>query len=274
MIPVEKPSQEWPEPQSLTTQVEPEPYPVEALPPILRAAVEEVQGFVKAPVAMVASSAIGAVSLVIQAYKDIKRAERLTGPVGVFLLTIGDSGERKSTCDTFFFQAIRDHEAHQAELAGPTMKAYKAAVNAIEAKAKGIRANITTATKANKETTGHESELRELEQTIPDPPRVPRLIYSDVTQEELKRSLAKGWPSGGVISSEAGTVFGGHGMAPESIMRSLGTFNQLWDGADLQTDRRSTESYTVRGARLTIVLGLTLLESSLPILNESKASWT
>ncbi|PIV88684.1 MAG: hypothetical protein COW48_04715, partial [Hydrogenophilales bacterium CG17_big_fil_post_rev_8_21_14_2_50_63_12] len=50
----------WPEPQPLSAKVEPEPYPVDALPDTIRAAVEEVAGFVKAPLPMVASSALAA----------------------------------------------------------------------------------------------------------------------------------------------------------------------------------------------------------------------
>ena len=48
----------WPDPQPLAAKVEPESYPLDALPLPIRAAVEEVVGFVKAPVPMVASSAL------------------------------------------------------------------------------------------------------------------------------------------------------------------------------------------------------------------------
>ncbi len=83
---------------------------------------------------------------------------------------------------------------------------------------------------------------------------MPRLIYGDATPEALKWNLAKSWPSAGVVSSEAGLVFGAHGMGKESVMRNLATLNQLWDGADIATERRTSESFTVRGARLTIAL--------------------
>ena len=75
----------WPEPQPLCVKVAPEPYPLDALPGIIRAAVEEVAGFVKAPVPLVASSALAALSLAAQAHIDVKRADKLHGPVGLFL---------------------------------------------------------------------------------------------------------------------------------------------------------------------------------------------
>ncbi len=37
-------------------------------------------------------------------------------------------------------------------------------------------------------------------------------------------------------------------------MRNLGLLNQLWDGTSLSIDRRSCESFTVCGARLTVAL--------------------
>jgi putative DNA primase/helicase len=37
-------------------------------------------------------------------------------------------------------------------------------------------------------------------------------------------------------------------------MRNLAQLNQLWDGAPLRVDRRTSESFSVRGARLTVAL--------------------
>ncbi|MCU7803802.1 MAG: DUF3987 domain-containing protein [Candidatus Thiodiazotropha sp. (ex Lucinoma borealis)] len=244
----------WPNPLPLTAKIEPEPYPLDALPDTLRAAVEEVFAFTKAPIPLVASSALAAISLAAQAYADVKRAEKLSGPVGLFLITIADSGERKSTCEGFFMQAIRDYEANQAEQAKPLIKDYKAEMDVWEAKHGGIKNKIREHTKMGKSTRELEDALRDQEHDKPEQLRVPRLIYSDATPEALKWNLAKDWPSGGVISSEAGLVFGAHGMGKDSVMRNLATLNQLWDGMDIATERRTTESFTVRGARLTIAL--------------------
>ncbi len=244
----------WPSPLPLTAEVHPKIYPLDALPDILRAAVEEVHAFTKAPIPLVASSALAALSLAAQALADVKRAEKLSGPVGLFLLTIADSGERKSTCDGFFMQAIRDYAAMQAEDAKPRIKDHIAAMEAWEAKRGGIKEKIRALAKSGKGALEQETALRELEHDKPVSPRVPHLIYGDATPEALKWNLAMGWPSGGVVSSEAGLVFGAHGMGKDSVMRNLATLNQLWDGADIATERRTSTSFTVRGARLTIAL--------------------
>jgi hypothetical protein len=244
----------WPEPQPLIVAAAPMEYPVDSLPPCIRAAVDEVCGFVQAPLPLVASSAIAALSLAIQPHIDVKRAERLTGPVGLFMMTIADSGERKSTCDVFFTRAIREYEAEQAETHKPVLKDHQADVAAWEAKYNGLKEKIKADAKARKPTGGLEAELRDLEREKPELPKVPRLIYADVTPEALAFSLGKHWPSGGVVSAEAGIVFGSHGMGSDSVMRNLATLNQLWDGNTLTIDRRTSDSYTVRGARLTVAL--------------------
>ena len=244
----------WPELQPLIAQIDPQEYPLDALPVAVRLAVEEVAGFVKAPIPLIATSALAALSLAIQAHTDVERAEKLSGPCSLFLLAIADSGERKSTCDGFFTRAIRDYEAREQEAAKPLIKAYKSKHEAWEAMRAGLKEKIKALAKDGKPSSAQLQALHDLDKTEPLPPRVPRLIYGDATPEALTYALAKHWPSGGVISSEAGSVFGGHGMGADSVMRNLAALNQLWDGATLPVERRSSESFTVRGARLTMAL--------------------
>ena len=253
--------QVWPEPQPLAAKVAPEPYPIDALPKTIREAVEEVAGFVKAPVALVASSALAALSLACQAHIDAKRAEKLQGPTGLFLLTIADSGERKSTCDGFFTSAIRQYQEEQAEAMKPAIKQYQADIAAWEAERDGILSAIKSLGKTGKPTDKLRADLAELQHHKPEAPRVPRLILGDETPENLAWSLAKQWPSAGVVSSEAGVVFGSHGMGKDSAMRNLGLLNVLWDGGTHSIGRRTSESFTVRGARLT--MGLMIQETTL-----------
>jgi putative DNA primase/helicase len=251
----------WPDPQPLTAKIAPEEYPLDALPDTIRAAVEEVQGFTKAPAPLVASSALAALSLACQAHIDVKRAEKLQGPVGLFLLTIADSGERKSTCDGFFTSAIRQYQEERAEAMRPAVEEYRAAIAAWEAERDGILSAVKDAAKKGKPTDKLRADLVRLQQDKPEPPRVPRLILGDETPEHLSWHLAKQWPSAGVLSSEAGVVFGSHAMSRESAMRSLALLNVLWDGGVHSVGRRTSESFTVRGARLTV--GLMVQEATL-----------
>ena len=246
---------EWPDPQPLILGTPASTsYPIEALPKMIRDAVEEVQSFVKAPLAMVASSALGSLSLATQAQADVKRAEKLEGPISTFLLTIADSGERKSTCDRFFTQPIHEYELRKAEEAKGPLEAYAAAQESWDARRNGIKERIRNHAKKGADTSEAEAALHNLEHEKPEPPRLPRLIYGDVTPEALRWNLAKVWPSAGIVSSEGGMVLGSYGMNQESIMRTLSLLNALWDGQVIQTDRRTSECFTVRGARLTMAI--------------------
>ena len=255
------PHDSWPDPLPLVAHVAPQPYPLDALPDIIRAAVEEVQGFTKAPIAMVAASALAAVSVAVQAHHDVQRAEKLEGPVSLFLLTIADSGERKSTCDGFFVKAIQEYEAEQAEKATPLIEAYEAEKKVWLARTTGVSDRIRLLAKQGKPTDEFARDLLSLEAEKPEAPRVPKLLRGDDTPENLAFVLARQWPSAGVLSSEAGLVLGSHGMGQDSIMRNLALLNTLWDGGTHTVGRRTSESFTVRGARLT--MGLQVQEATL-----------
>lgn len=248
------PEAQWDKPRPITASIDPMPYPIDGLPDIVRGAVEEVAAFVQAPIALVATSALAAASVAAQAVADVKRAERLEGPCALFLLAIADSGERKSTCDRYFTAPIRDYERARAEAAKEGITTYAADLAAWNAEREGVQTAIKQAAKSGDPTDELRDKLRHLETTKPIAPKVERLLYVDATPEALTFNLSQVWPSAGLISAEAGGVFGAHGMARDSIMRNLSILNQLWDGTEQTFDRRTSESYRVAGARLTLAL--------------------
>ncbi len=93
-----------------------------------------------------------------------------------------------------------------------------------------------------------ESALRDLEHDKPEPPRVPKLMREDATPEGLAKKLQKEWPSAGVVSNEAGIVFGAHGMGKESVMRNLAcSISYGMAGAINLTGVTKNESATFEG---------------------------
>jgi len=260
--------EEWSSLSPLTLHQLADPYPLSELPGTIGAAVREVVEFVQCPVALAACSALAVVSTVGQGLVDVRRADRLEGPTSLFLMAIADSGERKTTVDSYFSKPVQQWDAEQAEIAKPSIKKIEAEKDAWEAKKSGLLAAIKEATKGGKSTSEMERKMAELESGKPEPPKVPRLLFGDSTPEELAYRLAHGWPVGGVLCSEAGTVFGGHAMGKDSAMRNMAMLNSLWGMEALRIDRRSAPSYTVRGARLTMGLAVqpvtlkTFLDSS------------
>lgn len=251
----------WAEPKPISIQMAPQPFPLDALPVVVLDAVMEVQGFVKAPIPLVVMSALTAISLAAQAHVNVKRAEKLSGPVSLNQLGIAESGERKTTCDGFFTAPIRSYEKEQAELLKPVVEKFKSEFSSWEAEREGILAAIKSAAKSGKPTDKLRSDLVKLNDSKPIPPRVPAFLLGDETPENLAYRLAHSWPSAGLVSSEAGTVFGSHGMTGDSAMRNMALLNVLWDGGSHSIGRRTSESFVVKDVRLTV--GLQVQESTL-----------
>ena len=241
----------WPDPEPLTAPIESRPYPVDVLPPLLRDAVIEAQAFVQSPAALVACSALSALSIAVQGIVNVRRDPQLAGPVSLYLLSVAESGERKTTCDRIFGAALRDWERDRALACATELAEYETAAASYDAKKAGLLESIKRKRRYAQDTAEDDRALVDLKATAPTPVSVPRLLYADATPEALAHALATGWPSAAVLSAEAGAVFGAHGMGYETILRNLALLNVLWDGGEISVDRRSKPSFRLRDRRLT-----------------------
>lgn len=106
---------DWREPEPLYEPLVGHAYPEGFLPPILRDAVREVQSFVQAPMALVSASALSVLSVAAQGLVNVRRDAQLVGPVSLYLLTVADSGERKSTCDAILGKGLRHWQSARRE---------------------------------------------------------------------------------------------------------------------------------------------------------------
>ncbi len=86
------------------------------------------------------------------------------------------------------------------------------------------------------------------------------MLRGDDTPEALQIAL-QAYPVAAIISAEAGLIFGSHGMGGDSVMRSLATFNVMWDGGPISQDRVGRERIYVERVRAT--LGLQVQASTL-----------
>lgn len=244
----------WPDPKPLITSGERYDYPLHVLPDVIRKSVMEVQSYVQAPVPLVVQSALSAVAIACQAHYNVARDQNLVGPVSLNMLALGESGERKTSCDNYYSLPIREHESAELERVKPEQAQYAADHDAWEAMRSGLLASIKAKTTKGQPTDKPEADLEDLQGTEPTPPKYQRILFSDVTPEALLYRLATLWPSGAICSSEAGSVFGSHGMGADSQMRNLSTLNQLWGGESMNIDRKTSTSFTLSNPRLTVAL--------------------
>ncbi len=88
-------------------------------------------------------------------------------------------------------------------------------------------------------------ELIEHEAKQPQRPQGPRIIYEDSTLEALTNGLKNDSPYGYLGSSEGGVLMN------SALMSNTPVLNAIWSGDDVTVTRKTTDSYTLSGVRLT-----------------------
>ncbi|MEW8201044.1 MAG: YfjI family protein [Candidatus Thiodiazotropha endolucinida] len=248
-----------PKPGQISTAPTNEPYPIDAFPEIARDAASEVHEYVKAPIPMVACSALTQMALVAQGLSDVARDNRLTSPCSLFSVVTAQSGERKTAVDGSFSQGIQQWESEQREEQLPHYrrgKAMQAALNERrQARIKKIGAlEAKGGPEMELERKEHESRLMDLEdqitQLLIDP--IPHLYYEDTTTEGLIKSLGSGYPTAMINSSEGGVILGGHSMKDENALQFLAVANKLWDGDTIKQTRKQAGAIDVIGRRFSL----------------------
>lgn len=173
-------------------------FPIDVLPNLIRQAVLEAQTVSQAPVAMVAGAAFAAASLAVQTRWSIKRLGGLSSPCSVFVVTIAESGERKTTVDQMFLQAVRDFERERVQ----DLRDQDGFVTPPEKlKKKNRRQGI-------------------------------RLLYADATPASVVVGLRDNSRSGALCEDEGGRFFSSR------LVTDLGLLNKLWGGNDIAVDRK------------------------------------
>lgn len=88
-------------------------------------------------------------------------------------------------------------------------------------------------------------ELIEHEAKQPQRPKAFRIIYEDSTLEALTFGLKNDSPYAYLGSSEGGVLMN------SALMSNTPVLNAIWSGDDVTVTRKTTDSYTLSGVRLT-----------------------
>ncbi|WP_272007829.1 YfjI family protein [Roseovarius sp. ZX-A-9] len=199
-------------------------FPVSALGPLCTP-VEAIASATEAPKALCAASVLAAAALAAQGHRE---AETLNGtaPASLFLLTIAESGERKSTADRLAMQGVRDFEA---ELRTDYDKEQELWRDAHELW-KADRAKIFADRKAD-----NASKRADLQALGPEStaPLKPHIVASAPTIEGIVKHLPELRASLGIMTEEGGALIGGHSMKAENRLATCASFSAMWDGQPL-----------------------------------------
>jgi hypothetical protein len=224
-------------------------FPVDALGDVLGPAAIGIHEKVQAPVAICAMSVLGAATLACQAHADVRLPTGQVRPQSGYFVTIGASGERKSSTDTEALWPVRKHEENLRQRYDDELPGY---LNERDAWAKQ-RDQILSDRKRHPDKHAKQRALDALG-PAPQPPLNPMLICSEPTFEGLERLFPTGQPSMGVFSAEGGQYIGGHGMREEAKLRTAAALSSIWDGQPIRRVRAGDGALLLPGRRLALHL--------------------
>ena len=247
--------QEYPEPLPLFSDASsPEPFPVEALPTIIRDAVLEHQKYGKQDVSLVVMAALTQVSLACQGLANVRRDAQMVGPISLYFAAIVPSGERKSTADAAFSKAAKEWQIEKLDAFHKEKQNHNHDLSLWETKKTGLQNKLKAVIDKPAESEKYTALLEDLLKQKPTPPVCPQLLYTDINQQTLSVVLESNRPSAGLISDEAGLFVGSNGMAPEACLGFFAFLNKLWDGGEYNRNRLRMENARLVGRRFTCSL--------------------
>lgn len=204
-----------PEPRPLLPEVEAAaPYPLEALPPLMRDAAQAIAEHVQAPLALAGQCVIGAGVYLAQTRVNAPHIHRQSGmPCSMFLLTLADSGDRKSECRRLAFKT-----ADEAEETARTE--HRKACDEITSMAAGLK--------------GKALEQFNAEHPLPFDPRTQ---YSDATYERIAGDMIRGASAASWDTDEGGQVLGGASLKADTRAATLGGLVKAFDTGAFERTR-------------------------------------
>jgi len=225
---------EGPEPLRRSTG-EAAPYPFNALGRVLGPAVKAVNEYVQAPVALCAQSALAAASLVAQRLYSVENDGR-EHPLSLWLLTVAESGERKSAADGVLCREVKEWERVQYAAYKIERDAYQREADAFaKQEAKAAKVGLSAA-------------------EPPTPPLEATVITGEPTLEGLHKLLLKNRGWAGLLSDEGGQFIGGHAMSRDNMGKTVAGLSGLWDNGTADRVRGGDGVSKLYGKRVSLHL--------------------
>lgn len=225
-------------------------FPVDSLPDVIKYAVLESVNFNQCPISIAVAVALGALSGAAQAHFDVARDENQISPISLSLITIAESGERKTSTDKPFAKVFHDWELQELARYKSDVDSYKNELRAYEIITKRIGSEK-----------GDVYAISNLLNSTPEPKKpIQKTILQDrVSVEKLLSNLAD-YPIAYFNSNEAGAVLGSYAFKSENFQSTITTLNQLWDGVQIRHDTKSSSLVFIPKPRVTVNL---LLQESI-----------
>jgi len=223
-------------------------YPLDALGDMLGEAARAIVAMVQCPAELAAQSVLAAASLAAQGHADVMHPMGKAIPMSLMLVTVAESGERKSTADTLALDGIEE-AARDAE------RSYKIAYASWRNACDANDAARAAAKKKGKDRDAIRDALDAIG-SDPSPPLHPRRAVSDPNYEGLLRHMQTAHGSLAWFNNEAGQSVGGTALHDDNKLKFGAGLSKLWDGQAVDRVRAGDGVHVLRGRRLTTHLML------------------
>ena len=223
-------------------------FPVNALGP-LRDAVEYIHLRTGAPIEIAAQSALAVTASVAQGFADTDKG--LLGgvsPLSLFMITIAESGERKSACDSLARKPMDDFEWQYDRIYQDVHRRWKARHAAWEKNYEQFQARLIAPDDNDLEGDEEEAPVEPL------PPMSPQRYSTEPTIEGLILLLRRSHPAQAVLSDEGGQFLGGYSMSADHAQKTMACLNSLWGGGTIKRTRVSDGTHILFGRRVAMHL--------------------
>ncbi|MDT1065155.1 YfjI family protein [Providencia stuartii] len=221
-------------------------FPLNAFPSLIRDIIHDVHGCTQAPVPLIASSVISAMSLSCQGLINVRVNQMAPFPVSLFLLVIANSGERKTTVDKIVMKPFYQHDTNSLREFEQQKTDYSLEMQVWKEKEKAFLSQIRKKATQRQSTEETLKELKALQVEKPVQPKHHRYIYNNVTPEALQMGMFNNYPHIGLIADEGANIL------DRQIMKDLSFINSMWDGVSFHVDRKTTPSFTIEDGRITL----------------------
>jgi len=225
-----------PAPKPLLPDVAPPtPYPLSALTYEMRSAVEAIAEHAMVPPAIAGQCIIGATTHLAQTRVNAWHFKGKSGgaPCSLFMLSLFDSGEGKSSARDLAFKTIDEAEKE-------ARAQHRQACAEIEEMAVGLKGKAR----------------EEFLAANPMPPD-PKTQYSDATFEPLVGDFIRGKPAASWDTDEGGQMLGGHSLKADTVAATLGGLTTAFSSGKFERTRSRGNlegSGVAHNRRLTILL--------------------
>jgi hypothetical protein len=226
-----------------------EPFPVNALGPVLSRAAAAIARKVQVPEAIAAQSVFAAASLAAQVHADVMLPYGQKRPLSQFFVTVAASGDRKSTADNEALWPIRKYEQTLKEKHDNDNERQSWLI--AHAAWSGEKKKIENDRKLDLE--GRQAALANLGPE-PECPLHPFLTAPDPTIEGLQRAWVSAPAGLGIFTAEGGMFVGGHSMSRDNRLRAAAGYSEMWDGQPIKRVRSLDGVSVLYGRRLSMHL--------------------